>query len=295
MDAIKLTVIDKNPQFDAEIIFIDDGSGDGSFEELMKIRQQYPDLVKVIKLTRNFGQVAAIIAGLSIYTGDCAIIMSADNQDPAELINQMLAYHFDDQYHIVIATRQSRQESWYRVWTSRFFYWLMQRLSFKNIPLGGFDYMLLSRKVVDTIQRNQEATPFLQGQVLWTGFEAKHIEYERKERKIGKSRWTFGKKVTYLLDGVMGYSFFPIRFLSLIGLIVALSGFIYAFVIIITKLIWGLPVEGWTPIMVSILVLGGLQMLMLGLIGEYLWRVLAQVRNRDYFVIEALFDEVSKK
>ena len=293
MNAIKKTLDDENLPYDHEIIFVDDGSGDNSFEELMAIREQYPDFVKIVKLTRNFGQVSAIMAGLSIYTGDCAIIMSADNQDPAELINQMLAYHFNEKYQIVIATRESRDESWYRIWTSRLFYWLMQRLSFKNMPVGGFDYMLLSRKVVDTIWRNQEATPFLQGQVLWTGFDVKFLEYERRERSYGKSRWTFGKKATYLLDGVMSYSFLPIRFLSLIGFIVALSGFLYTIVIIITKLVWGLPIEGWAPIMVSILVLGGTQMLMLGLIGEYLWRVLAQARNRDLYVIDSIFDNAN--
>ena len=292
MNAIVSTVIGTNAQYEAEVIFVDDGSGDNSYQELLTLQEQYPNLVKVIKLTRNFGQLSAIMAGLSIYTGDCAIIMSADNQDPAEIINQMLDEYVINKFSVVIGTRESRDESWYRIWTSRFFYWLMQRLSFKNIPIGGFDFMLLGRRVVDTIQRNQEATPFLQGQVLWTGYDVKFIEYHRREREIGESRWTFGKKVTYLLDGVMSYSFLPIRFISFIGFIVALSGFLYAFVIIFTKLLWDLPVEGWAPIMVSVLVIGGMQMLMLGLIGEYLWRVLAQVRNRDLFVVDVIHDKV---
>lgn len=289
MTALYNEVISANLQHTCEIIFIDDGSGDGSLDQLLKFREQYPEIVNVIKLTRNFGQVNAIMAGLSFIEGDCAIIMAADNQDPAELISDMLTYHFDEHFDIVIARRIGRDESAYRIWTSRIFYRLMQLLSFKNMPIGGFDYVLMSRRVTATLLRNQEATPFFQGQILWTGFSTKFIDYHRRKREIGKSRWTLAKKITYLLDGVIGYSFLPIRLMSIIGFIVAMSGFFYAFIIIISKLFWGLPVEGWAPLMVSILALGGMQMLMLGLIGEYLWRVLAQVRNRDPYVIDSIY------
>lgn len=290
MAALKNEVIDPNTRYACEVIFVDDGSGDGSFAELMAIRDQYPELVKVIKLTRNFGQISAIMAGLSLFTGDCVIIMSADNQDPAQLINDMLRFHFDDQYPIVIATRSGRDESWFRIWTSRIFYRLIQILSFENMPPGGFDYVLLSRQVAAILQRNLESTPFFQGQILWTGFRTKFIAYQRQEREIGKSRWTFAKKFTYLLDGVMSYSFVPIRLMSAIGFIVAIIGFLYAFVIILARLVWNTTPEGWAPIMVVILTIGGLQMLMLGIIGEYLWRVLTQVRNRDLYVIESIHE-----
>ena len=165
----------------------------------------------------------------------------------------------------------------------------MRKLSFPNLPEGGFDFILLGRKVVDFLLRNREAHGFFQGQILWTGFKVKFLEYRRQKRKVGRSRWTFGKKLTYLIDGVMSYSFFPIRAISLIGILFSLAGFLYALLIVVTKIVWGLPVKGWAPIMVVVLVMGGFQMLMLGIIGEYVWRSLAQARNRVPYIIEAMY------
>lgn len=284
-------VIHQNSELSCEIIFVDDGSEDGSLEELLRLQLQHPTVVKAIKLTRNFGQLSAVLAGLSHARGECTVIMSADNQDPAELINDMLRAHIEGSYDIVICTREERDESLFRVWTSRLFYGMIQRLSFPNMPAGGFDYVLLSRRVVKTILNNQEAAAFFQGQILWTGYRTKFIRYQRKKREIGRSRWTFGKKLTYLIDGIMAYSFFPIRIMSAIGMIVALTGLLYAAVIFVTKLVWGLPIQGWAPLMIVILVLGGLQMLMLGVSGEYIWRILAQVRNREPFIIETIYDQ----
>jgi glycosyltransferase involved in cell wall biosynthesis len=284
-------VIRRNDELSCEIIFVDDGSEDGSLNELLQLQSQYPAIIKVIKLTRNFGQLSAILAGLSHARGQCTVIMSADNQDPAELVNDMLHVHIEESYDIVICTREEREEPLFRVWTSRLFYGVIQKLSFPNMPAGGFDYVLLSRRVVKTILNNQEAAAFFQGQILWTGYRTKFIRYQRKKREIGRSRWTFGKKLTYLIDGVMAYSFFPIRIMSTIGIVVALTGLLYAAVIFVTKLIWGLSIQGWAPLMIVILVLGGLQMLMLGVSGEYIWRILAQVRNREPFIIETIYDK----
>ncbi len=291
MEALHREVIEKNRELHCEIIFIDDGSEDGSFDQLLKLQKQYPDIVKVVKLTRNFGQVNAITAGLSLASGKCAVIMSADNQDPAELVDKMLNSFFNDHIDIVICSRKGRDESILRKWTSAIFYSIMRKVSFSNMPPGGFDYVLLSRRAFKVILRNQEANPFFQGQILWTGFKIRFIEYHRRKREIGTSKWTFGKKLTYLIDGIMGYSFVPIRLMSTIGILVALIGFAYATIVFFIRLIWGLPVEGFAPMMIVILVIGGLQMIMLGVIGEYLWRVLAQTRNRDPYVIESVYGE----
>jgi dolichol-phosphate mannosyltransferase len=290
MASLKRDVIARHPMLRPEVIFIDDGSGDGSFQELLRLHAADPEIVKVVKLTRNFGQVNAITAGYSQARGECVIVMSADGQDPASLINQMLDAHLGEGYEIVICTRQGRDESHYRILTSKLFYNVMRKLTFPNMPAGGFDFVLLSRKVLTVLLRNQDAHLFFQGQILWTGFKTKFIEYQRRNRKIGTSRWTFGKKLTYLIDGVMSYSFFPIRVISLMGIGVALLGFLYAIVIVVIKLGWGLPVQGWAPLMIAILLMGGFQMIMLGIVGEYLWRTLAQVRNRDPFIIEAIYD-----
>jgi dolichol-phosphate mannosyltransferase len=295
MASIQNDVIARNPHLRCEVIFVDDGSEDGSLDELLQIRAQNPQLVKVIELTRNFGQVGAVLAGFFYAKGKCVISMSADGQDPAMLINDMLQAHFEEGFEVVACTRQGRDESFYRIWTSKMFYGLVRRLSFPNMPAGGFDFKLLGRRALDVLLRNQEAHPFLQGQILWMGFKTKFIGYRRLERKVGKSRWTFGKKVTYLIDGALSYSFLPIRLMSVVGFLAALLGFIYALLVIVTRLTVGHPVSGWAPLMVVTLVMGGVQMLMLGIIGEYLWRTLAQVRSRDPYIIEAIYDDVGIK
>lgn len=150
--------------------------------------------------------------------------------------------------------------------------------------------MLLGRRALEVFMRNRDSNLFLQGHLLWMGFKTKFLHYHRLQRTAGRSRWTFAKKLTYLIDGVMGYSYFPLRFISLVGVIVSSLGFLYALVVLLAWLFNGNPVKGWTPLVILVLVLGGTQMLMLGIIGEYLWRTLSQVRNRDPFIIEAIYE-----
>jgi dolichol-phosphate mannosyltransferase len=292
MASIKNDVIARNPSLCCEVIFVDDGSGDGSLDELLRLCQKDPQIVKVIELTRNFGQVNALMAGFSLARGKCVVAMSADGQDPAVMINEMLEAHFEEQFEIVVCARQGRDESWYRILTSKLFYAVMRKLSFPNMPVGGFDFVLLGRRALDVLLKNQEAHPFFQGQILQTGFKIKFLEYRRLERKVGRSRWTFGKKLTYLIDGTMSYSFLPIRLMSGMGILSALLGFLYAVIVFVLFMVRGHPVQGWSPLMIVILIMGGLQMLMLGVIGEYLWRTLAQVRNRDPYIIETIYDNV---
>ncbi|MBN1464513.1 glycosyltransferase [candidate division KSB1 bacterium] len=287
---LKEKVIDKNPELEGEIIFIDDGSKDKSFHELLEIFKLHPGLVKVIKLTRNFGQASATLAGYNHSKSQCVINISADLQDPPELINEMLKFHFNENYQIVICTREGRDESFIRIFTSKIFYWLMKVLCFANMPIGGFDYALLGKIVKDTIFAKAEANFSWQGSILWSGFSIKFIPYKRRERLVGKSRWTLAKKIKTLIDGVLNYSFFPIRLMSITGIIVATLGFIYAIWIVVAWFYGDVPFTGWAPIMILLLVLSGFQMLMLGIIGEYLWRALDQVRNRPQYIIEKIYE-----
>ncbi|MFC2135034.1 glycosyltransferase family 2 protein [Bacteroidota bacterium] len=287
---LKMKVVDKNPVLKGEIIFIDDGSNDRSFNELLEIYKSNTDLVKIIKLTRNFGQLSAMLAGYDHAKGDCIINISADLQDPPELINDMLQYYFQEEYQIVICTRKGRDESFMRKFTSRIFYKLMKVLSFPNMPEGGFDFALISRKVKEIILAKNEANFSWQGSILWSGFKTKFIPYHRKERLLGKSTWTFSKKIKTLIDGVLAFSFFPIRMMSILGIIVASLGFLYALWIIFAWYLGDVPFTGWAPIMILLLVLSGFQMLMLGIIGEYLWRTLDQVRNRPPYIIEKIYE-----
>lgn len=283
-------VILHNPKMVFEVIFVDDGSYDNSMEKLIELKEAYKDTIKVIKLTRNFGQVNALYAGYAHSRGKCIVNISADLQDPPELINDMLKYHFEENYPIVVCTRSEREESYFRRKTSSFFYKAMRKLSFSNMPPGGFDFLLVSSKIKKLILDNMEANAFWQGQILWTGYRAKFIPYKRMAREIGESKWTFSKKLKYLIDGVLGYSFFPIRIMSILGLIISLSGFVYAIVIVIAKFAGSYPFQGWAPLMVIVLFLSGFQMLMLGIIGEYLWRTLDEVRRRQLYIIDEIYE-----
>lgn len=283
-------VIKKNPHLKFEIIFVDDGSYDNSLEKLIELKKSHEGLIKIIKFTRNFGQVNAIYAGYSRAKGKCIVNISADLQDSPELINEMFKYHFEENYPIVICTRSDRDESFARRTTSKMFYAAMRKLSFSNMPAGGFDFLLIDQKVKSLLLSNMEANAFWQGQILWTGYKVKFIPYTRQKRELGESKWTFSKKLKYLIDGVLGYSFLPIRLMSILGLLISLSGFIYSIFIVIAKFTGNVPFQGWAPLMILVLLLSGFQMLMLGIIGEYLWRTLDEVRRRQAYVIESFYD-----
>lgn len=289
MESLERTVLLTNPNYVAEIIFVDDGSGDGSFAELQLIQSRWPGLVTIIKLTRNFGQASALLAGYKHVTGKCVITMSADGQEPPDMVNDMLKAFFNEGYEVVIGARAGRDESPYRIITSRLFYYLMRKLTFQDMPKGGFDFWLLSRRGLDALLRNVDVNPFFQGHVLWMGFRTKMLTYRRRERLAGASRFTFAKKLNGLLAGVLQFSFAPIRIMSLAGCVFALLGFIYAGLIFVDALLLGNPVKGWSPLMIMVLVIGGFQMIMLGIMGEYLWRTLAQVRRRDIYLIDAIY------
>lgn len=289
-ETIKEKVIENQKDKSCEVIFVDDGSRDNSFMELLELKNNYPDIIKLVKFVRNFGQLQAIMAGYKIAQGKCIVTISADMQDPPELINDMLDHHFIDGYKVVVCSRESRDESWFRRSTSQIFYNIMKLLSFSNMPSKGFDFVLLSDEVKKIILDNQEANAFFQGQILWTGFDIKFIPYKREKREIGDSMWTFGKKIKYLIDGVMSYSYFPLRAMSVTGLIVSLLGFLYAISIFLGRIFGSVPIQGWAPLMIIVLVLSGIQMLMLGIIGEYLWRTLDQVRGRQSYIIEKIYD-----
>jgi glycosyltransferase involved in cell wall biosynthesis len=289
-DEILTTVIQKNSEKLFELVFIDDGSKDNSLKELLEIKSNFPEMIiKIIKFTRNFGQVSALYAGYQVAQGECIINISADLQDPPRLINTMIEAYFNEGFPIVVFYRESREDDIGSKITSSFFYNLIRKLSFSNMPSGGFDFVLLSKPVRDIIIKIDEANPFWQGQILWTGYPVKFLPYSRRKRKIGKSKWSLAKKITYMIDGVTSYSNTPMRFMTYIGALIALFGFIYGFILLIIYFFGNTPFKGWTPIMMLILFFSGIQILMIGIIGEYLWRTLDQVRKRDRYIIEKIY------
>jgi dolichol-phosphate mannosyltransferase len=274
-----------------EVVFVDDGSGDRSYDRLCELFRRAPDRVRVVKLTRNFGQTAAILAGLREARGDACVVMSADLQDPPELILEMVSRWDGGARKVVLATRTNREDSAIARWTSRIFYRLMRRFAIRDMPEGGFDFFLIDRRVVDIVNEVKEKNTFLQGHVLWPGFPPDVIGYTRRRREIGSSRWTMSKKVKYFVDGFVTYTVTPIRLITIVGLIVSVLSFAYATLIFASKLFWDVPVKGWAPTMISILMLSGVQLVMLGIIGEYLWRNYHETRKLPTFVVDSVLRE----
>ena len=273
-------------QHDYEIIFIDDGSKDKSLEEALSLRQQ-DSKVKVLTFTRNFGQMAAMLAGFKEATGDAIINISADLQDPVELIPQMVE-KWQGGAEIVICHRTDRADTLLAKLFSRMAYGVL-RLSWPEIPPGGFDFVLMDRKVMDAFNAIDVRHRFFQGDLLWTGYRTSFIPYVRLKRTIGKSQYNFAKKLKNFLDAVLDASYLPIRFISLAGFLTSLVGVLYSISIVISWLCGATPFSGWAPIMIAILLVGGMIMVMLGVIGEYVWRINEEVRKRPNYVVREKF------
>ena len=270
--------------FDFEIVLVNDGSDDGSWAEILEITS-VNERIKALAFSRNFGQVAAMIAGARYAKGNAAVFMSADLQDPVELIEEMIQEWQNQKSEIVICYRTDREDSISAKLTSAIFYRFMKIVNPK-MPEGGFDYVLLDRKPLDVFTEIDERNRFFQGDILWMGFNIKFIPYKRLKRTIGKSQWNFSKKLKYFIDGSLNTSYIPIRFMSMIGTATAILGFIYAFVVAYTRFINKVPFKGYAPIVILLLIIGGLIMIMLGIIGEYLWRVYDETRKRPVYIIK---------
>jgi glycosyltransferase involved in cell wall biosynthesis len=268
---------------DYEIIIVNDGSDDSSWEEIIEI-SSLNKKVKALSFSRNFGQVPAIIAGARHCKGDAAIIMSADLQDPVSLISEMI-HSWEASAEIAICYRMNREDSLMANFTSGIFYRFM-KIANPNMPKGGFDFVLLDKKALDVFANIDERNRFFQGDILWMGFNIKFIPYKRMKRTTGKSQWSFSKKLKYFIDGSLNTSYLSIRFMSVMGIITALLGFLYALVVVYLRFINDVPFKGYAPIVIILLVIGGMTMIMLGIIGEYLWRIYDETRKRPIYLIK---------
>jgi glycosyltransferase involved in cell wall biosynthesis len=264
-----------------EFIFVNDGSTDGSLKELIDLKDETKDSrIRIIDLSRNFGQMAATIAGLKNAKGEAAIYLAADLQDPPEqcalMINEWLKG-----YEIVISYRESHGTSITKKITSRIFYKLM----LPEAPKGGFDFVLLGKKALSTFIGFKERNRFGQYDVLWMGFNRKYLPYNKAKRNEGKSQNGFFKRLAIFRGAFVNTSYLPLRLMTYIGFGFAFSGFIYAALIVYSYFVHATPFKGWAPIMILILVMGGLIMIMLGILGEYLWRIYDEVKQRPLYLI----------
>lgn len=273
-----------------EWIIVDDHSSDETFSVASKMSESDPR-IRVFRLSRNFGSHMAIKCGLSHAQGVCAAGLAADLQDPPEFVPTLLeSWRKGNQ--VVWAVRQSHQgETWLTRACSRFYYIIMRKLvGLKEMPKLGADFFLIDRKVIDAFLKFEEKDSSIFLTLTWLGFKQDYLVYDKRPRGSGQSGWTIAKKVKLAIDSIISHSYTPIRAFSLVGFFIACCGFAYAIVLLFNALFKVTPVQGWASLMVVILIIGGLQMLMLGVLGEYLWRTLEHSRKRPTYLIEAQTD-----
>lgn len=285
-DRLCSTIKGYNNNFTYELIFINDGSKDNSLSIIVELQKKDAGVV-VINFSRNFGQMAGILAGWKYATGDAIINISADLQDPPEQIAKMLK-EWESNNEIVINYREARKDDTGSAFTSKVAYKLF-RYSLPNLPPGGFDYALLDRKAMDAINSITEKNRFYQGDILWVGFTIKYLPYVRQIREHGKSGYNFAKRFGNFMTAFLNVSYFPIRLMSLVGFITATSGFLYSLSILYAYFFKQTPFQGWAPIMMAILIIGGLIMLMLGIVGEYIWRIYDEVKYKPNYIIKDIY------
>ena len=283
---MKAKILDKLEEY--EIVMVDDGSGDNSYEVMNQIRA-LDDNVKCVKLSRNFGEHAAILAGLTQCTGDCAVTKQADLQEDSELILEMYD-SWKKGNKVVLAVRKERDEGAVKKFFANLYYTIIRKTVDKSMPVGGFDCYLLDRQVIKVIELLDEKNSALTLQVLWAGFKTDKVYFHRKDREIGKSRYTLAKKVKLAMDSMMSFSYFPIKFMSGVGVTFAFLAFVWIIEVLVEYFCLGVPVQGWSTLMCLVLFSTGLILLMLGVLGEYLWRTLDASRNRPVFLIDEVIN-----
>jgi len=273
------------PDLDFEMIYVDDGSRDATLSILKEI-QSRDKRIRVVSFSRNFGHQIAVTAGLEHASGDAAVLIDADLQDPPDVIGQMLDRwrHGAD---VAYGLRQEREgETAFKLWTAKAFYRVINRLSEVRIPLDTGDFRLMDRKVVDALLSMPERDRFVRGLVAWAGFRQEAVSYRRAARFAGTTKYPLAKMVRFALDGILSFSFVPLRLATWMGLsagALAVVGILYALVLRLLTNIW---VPGWTLLFIALLFFGGVQLVFLGVIGEYLGRVYGEVKRRPLYLVK---------
>ena len=281
---------DKNAADDFEFVFVDDGSADESFAVLERLAAMEKRM-RVVKLSRNFGSGPATMAGLSQARGDAVAAIAADLQDPPALLHDMLA-HWREGSKVIIAARRKRDDPFPASLVSDLFYFLFRRFAVKTMPPRGFDFWLIDRQVCDLLNGIQENNVYLAGLILWLGFRPRVVHYDRqaRPREYGRSMWTFTKKIKYFIDTFVAFSYFPVRLATGLGALFSLLGLLYGAWVVYARLALDVEAEGWASLMIVVLIAAGVQLLILGVIGEYLWRSLDETRRRPRFIIDKVIE-----
>ena len=266
-----------------EVIFVNDGSSDRSYQMLKEFHLNDPR-IKCVSLSRNFGHQVAISCGLDFACGSAVIAMDGDLQDPPEVLPELIA-KWREGYEVVFAVRQDRKENVFKRASYRAFYWLLNKVSYLDIPLDSGDFSLMDRRVVDLLKAMPERNRFVRGLRTWVGFRQTGFQYARDARFAGTSKYSFTRLMRLAFDGLVSYSFVPLRMVSNIGMLVSVSALGFMAYLILVRLLGDRTIEGWTSTVVIVLFLGGIQLLALGIIGEYVGRVFDEVKQRPRYVV----------
>lgn len=276
-----------------EMICINDGSQDNTLEKLLSLHRR-DSRVRVLDFSRNFGKEAALTAGLDHAHGEAVIPLDADLQDPPELIPLMIA-KWREGYEVVNAVRKTRDgESWIKRSTSFVFYRVINKLSPVEIPHDTGDFRLISKPVLEAIRQLPERRRFMKGLFAWVGFRSTTIPYERDPRLSGKTKWNYWKLWNFALEGITSFSQIPLQLVSYLGLFVSFSAFLYGILLLVKTLIYGNSVKGYPSLMVTLLFLGGVQMMALGVIGEYIGRTYEESKQRPVYLIRQKWDSAPR-
>lgn len=267
-----------------ELIFVNDGSKDNSLNVIKALSLKNPQ-VKYIDFSKNFGHQLAVFAGLENAKGDSIVIIDADLQDPPELIKELYV-KMKEGYDVVYAQREQRAgESWHKLLTAKLFYRFINKLSDVAIPMDTGDYRIISKKINAIIVSMPERNKFLRGQIAWAGFNQTSVTYKRDERYAGKTNYSYSKMFAFAFDGITAFSNLPLRLATYMGFVVSLVSFFVILYTLYQKYINGNVVQGWSSLMVSVLFIGGVQLICLGIIGEYLGRIMDNVKQRPIYLV----------
>ncbi len=278
------------PSYSWELMFVNDGSSDRTLEILQKLRAE-DNRVNYVDLSRNYGKEVAMLAGFDYVSGDCAVIMDADLQHPPQMIASFVE-KWEEGYEDVYAIRKTRgRESRLRKWLSMTFYRLLQRSTRIQILPNVGDFRLLDRKCIDMLCQMRDAERYTKGMYCWIGCRKIGVEFEQDDRLAGDSKWNFGSLLNLAVNGITSFTIAPLRLVSFVGIVVALAAFVYMLYVIIKAVIYGDPVAGYPSLMAVLLLIGGLQLLGIGILGEYVGRIFNEVKNRPVYFVESFNGE----
>ena len=280
----------ENTKYDFEVLFVNDGSKDDSLKIMQELREK-DKRICYLNLSRNFGKEIGMIAGLDYCRGDAVVIIDADLQDPPELIPEMLKY-WEEGYDDIYAKRKSREgETWLKKFTSKMYYKVLQAFTRIEIQKDTGDFRLLDRRCVEALKAIRESQRYTKGLFSWIGYNKKEILYDRDPRAAGTTKWNYKKLINLSLDGITSFTTSPLRWAAILGALVSLVGFIYMIFIIIKTIVTGVDVPGYASTMVVILFLGGIQLIFLGVIGEYLGRAFTETKHRPLYFVDRYNEE----